>query len=102
MNPRIAIKLREAMHAYKRRTGERMTYQILAEDIKALGIEAEITYSNAASQPWLYKQIRFTCFGQKAFLLRTVELEHMKVHGERVTYAVNYKKGEWQPKSRQI
>ncbi len=27
----IAIKLREAMEAYKRRTGERMTYQILAE-----------------------------------------------------------------------
>ena len=27
----IAIKLREAMEAYKRRTGERMTYAILAE-----------------------------------------------------------------------
>ncbi len=27
----IAIKLREAMEAYKRRTGERMTYQVLAE-----------------------------------------------------------------------
>jgi DNA-binding Xre family transcriptional regulator len=27
---RIAIKLREAMQAYKRRTGERMTYAILA------------------------------------------------------------------------
>lgn len=27
----VAIKLREAMQAYKRRTGERMTYQILAE-----------------------------------------------------------------------
>ena len=27
----IAIKLREAMEAYKRRTGERMTYEILAE-----------------------------------------------------------------------
>ena len=27
----VAIKLREAMQAYKRRTGERMTYQILVE-----------------------------------------------------------------------
>ncbi len=27
----IAIKLREAMESYKRRTGERMTYEILAE-----------------------------------------------------------------------
>ncbi|MGD8454346.1 MAG: helix-turn-helix transcriptional regulator [Phycisphaerae bacterium] len=27
----VAIKLREAMQAYKRRTGQRMTYQILAE-----------------------------------------------------------------------
>jgi DNA-binding Xre family transcriptional regulator len=27
----VAIKLREAMQAYKRRTGERMTYKILAE-----------------------------------------------------------------------
>ncbi len=27
----IAIKLREAMEGYKRRTGERMTYDILAE-----------------------------------------------------------------------
>ncbi len=27
----IAIKLREAMEAYKRRTGKRMTYKILAE-----------------------------------------------------------------------
>ena len=27
----IAIKLREAMETYKRRTGERMTYAILAE-----------------------------------------------------------------------
>jgi DNA-binding Xre family transcriptional regulator len=29
--PRIIIKLREAMLAYKRRTGERMTYEILAQ-----------------------------------------------------------------------
>ena len=27
----IAIKLREAMEAYKRRTGNKMTYEILAE-----------------------------------------------------------------------
>lgn len=31
MNPKIAVKLRDAMNAYKRRTRERMTYQILAE-----------------------------------------------------------------------
>ncbi len=29
--PRLLIKLREAMLAYKRDTGERMTYEILAE-----------------------------------------------------------------------
>ncbi len=28
----IAIKLREAMEAYKRRTGKRMTYDILADN----------------------------------------------------------------------
>ena len=27
----VAIKLREAMEAYRRRTGERMTYKLLAE-----------------------------------------------------------------------
>ncbi len=31
MTGRIVIKLREAMLAYKRRTGDRMTYAILAE-----------------------------------------------------------------------
>ena len=31
MDNMIAIKLREAMEAYKRRTGQRMTYDILAE-----------------------------------------------------------------------
>ena len=31
MSKRIAIKLREAMQAYKRRTGARMTYEILAD-----------------------------------------------------------------------
>ena len=29
--PRLAIKLREAMLAYKRHTGKKMTYEILAE-----------------------------------------------------------------------
>ena len=29
--PRIVIKLREAVQAYKRRTGKKMTYQILAD-----------------------------------------------------------------------
>ena len=44
---RIAIKLREAMQAYKRRTGERMTYAILAERTgMALG-----TLQNMGSRP---------------------------------------------------
>jgi DNA-binding Xre family transcriptional regulator len=29
--PRIAIRLREAILAYRRRTGEKMTYEVLAE-----------------------------------------------------------------------
>ena len=33
MGYRIYIKLREAILAYKRRTGERMTYEILAERV---------------------------------------------------------------------
>jgi hypothetical protein len=57
----------------------------------ALGLEAQITYKTAAG-PWLYKEIRFTNRGRKSFLLRTVELEHLKVDNEKITYAVNYKK----------
>jgi DNA-binding Xre family transcriptional regulator len=44
---RIVIKLREAMLAYKRRTGERMTYALLAE---RTGI-AQGTLRNIGSQP---------------------------------------------------
>ncbi len=47
MTKRIVIKLREAMLAYKRRTNERMTYQILAE---RTGI-AEGTLRNMGSRP---------------------------------------------------
>ena len=47
MAKRIVVKLREAMQAYKRRTGERMTYEILAG---RTGI-AEGTLRNIGSQP---------------------------------------------------
>ena len=45
--PRIVIKLREAMLAYKRRTGEKMTYEILAE---RTGLAAG-TLQNMGSRP---------------------------------------------------
>ena len=47
MTKRIAIKLRDAMQAHKRRTGGRMTYQILSE---RTGI-AEGTLRNMGSRP---------------------------------------------------
>ena len=47
MTYRIAIKLREAMQAYKRRTAERMTYAILAD---RTGI-AKGTLHNMGSRP---------------------------------------------------
>ena len=47
MKYRIAIKLREAIQAYKRRTDERMTYQILAD---RTGI-AVGTLQNMGSRP---------------------------------------------------
>ncbi len=47
MTKRIAIKLRDAIQAYKRRTGGRMTYQILSE---RTGI-AEGTLRNMGSRP---------------------------------------------------
>ncbi len=56
---------------------------------ESYGIQAEITYSDAQKAPLLYKQIRFTNKGTKPFLLRTVELEHLKINNEKVTYAVN-------------
>ena len=48
MSSRVAMKLREAIQAYKRRTGERMTYRILAERTGiALG-----TLQNLGSHPY--------------------------------------------------
>lgn len=47
-NSRIAVKLREAMQAYKRRTGDRMTYEILAQHTGiAIG-----TLQNMGSRPY--------------------------------------------------
>ena len=56
---------------------------------KTLGLQAQIVYTAALRHPWLYKQIKFTNTGTKPFLLRTVEVEHLKVSGEKITYAVN-------------
>ena len=60
---------------------------------KELNLQAEITYSGAERKPWLYKQIRFINIGHKPFLLRTVELEHLKVKEEKITYAVKWTYG---------
>jgi hypothetical protein len=55
-----------------------------------LGIQADIDYAAPRRlSPWLYKQITFTNFGDAPFLLRTVELEHLTVIDEAVTYSVN-------------
>jgi len=57
---------------------------------KTLHLQAEITYSIASNgQPWFYKQIKFTNTGSKPFLLRTVELEHLKIKNEKITYSVD-------------
>ena len=53
-----------------------------------LSLTAEISYTSSEKR-WAYKQIRFTNTGNKPFLLRTVELEHLKVAKEKVTYAVD-------------
>ena len=53
-----------------------------------LSLTAEISYTGS-KQPWAYKQIRFTNTGREPLLLRTVELEHLKVADEKVTYAVD-------------
>jgi len=63
-----------------------------------LGLQAQIIYTASPEHPWLYKQIRFTNTGTKPFLLRTVELEHLKIKNEKITYAVdaNFPKlGDW-------
>lgn len=54
-----------------------------------LGLQADIVYSKAENKPWLYKQIKFKNTGDKPLLLRTVELEHLKMQNEKVTYAVD-------------
>ncbi|MCL4694872.1 MAG: NPCBM/NEW2 domain-containing protein, partial [Candidatus Hydrogenedentes bacterium] len=55
-----------------------------------LGIQADIDYTAPRRlSPWLYKQIAFTNFGDTPFLLRTVELEHLIVMDEAVSYSVN-------------
>ena len=54
-----------------------------------LGLQAEIIYTVASEHPWLYKQIKFINMGTRPFLLRTVELEHLKVLVEKITYAVD-------------
>lgn len=53
----------------------------------ALSLTAEITYTGG-EQLWAYKQIQFINTGKEALLLRTVELEHLKVAGEKITFAV--------------
>ncbi len=54
-----------------------------------LGLQADIDYTGSPGRPWLYKQITFTNFGDTPFLLRTVELEHLTVVDEAITYSVN-------------
>jgi len=75
-----------------------------------LGLRAEIVYSSAPHKAWLYKQIMFTNIGTRSqvqlgnekggevqlgnensrgLLLRTVEVEHLKVTDECVTSAVD-------------
>ncbi len=54
----------------------------------ALSLTAEITYTGG-EQLWAYKQIQFINTGKDALLLRTVELEHLKVVGEEITFAVD-------------
>ncbi|GMU21990.1 MAG: hypothetical protein AMXMBFR13_20780 [Phycisphaerae bacterium] len=54
----------------------------------AIGLAAEIRYWPAENQPWLYKQIHLTNTGTAPFLLRTLEIEHLRVTDEAVTYAV--------------
>ncbi len=53
-----------------------------------LSLTAEITYTGG-KQLWAYKQIRFTNDGSERLLLRTVELEHLKVAEEKITFAVD-------------
>lgn len=54
-----------------------------------LNLQAQISYTTADQQPWLYKQITFTNTGQSPFLLRTVEIEHLKIENEEITYSTD-------------
>ena len=55
----------------------------------ALGLRATVKYSAAESGPYLYKQIALENTGAAPFLLRTVELEHLSVTDETITYSVD-------------
>lgn len=54
-----------------------------------LGLRATIEYAVAHDRPLLYKSITFTNMGAAPFLLRTVEVEHLAVVDEPVTYTVD-------------
>ncbi len=54
-----------------------------------LGLRATIRYSRADTGPYLYKQITFENTGVSPFLLRAVELEHLSVTDESITYTVD-------------
>jgi len=56
---------------------------------KELGLRATITYSTVSGRGWIYKQIEFTNTSDRPFLLRTVDVEHIRVEGEKITYAVD-------------
>jgi hypothetical protein len=65
-----------------------------------LGLAAEVNYRGGPGRSWLTKQIRFINVGTAPFLLRTIELEHIKVNGEDITYAVNRDGGKVSPELR--
>lgn len=54
-----------------------------------IGIEADLFYSASTLGPYLHKQIRFVNRGDTPFRLRTVELEHLSVTDESITYSVD-------------
>ncbi len=60
-------------------------------------LRAEISYA-VGKGPWLYKQIVLTNLGTEPFLLRSIDVEHLTVVDEAVTYAVDPKLpalGDW-------
>lgn len=54
-----------------------------------LELRAEIRYTAVENTPWLYKQIVFTNLSSESFLLRTVEVEHIAIENEEITYSVD-------------